>query len=100
MIIGLTIAEYKLDRGKFLSERLEQLRAQLEDRFIAQDEWQLVEASMYRFAKQRDQVYAMWTWPFGKAESVKYGGVFPGNLVVSLKGLKEFLDKIELAKIL
>ena len=98
--VNQALQEYKLDREKFLSERLEELHAQLDGRSIAQEERHRVEGDIDRFSKQRDQVYAMWTWPFGKAESIKYGFVLLGNLLVSLQGLKEFLDKLDLPKIL
>lgn len=98
--VNQALREYKLKKDKFLSERLEQLRAQLEDRSIIPDERQSVEADIDRFSKQRDQLYAMWTWPFGSAETIKYGIVFLGNLVVSLKGLVKFLENFEFAKFL
>lgn len=90
----------ELEREKFLSERLAELHTRLDARSITEEERKRVEGDIDRFSKQRDQVYAMWTWPFGKAESIKYGAVLLGNLLVSLQGLKEFLDKVELPKIL
>ena len=86
--VNQALREYKLEKEKFLSERLAQLRAQLEDRSLTPDDRQSVEAGIDRFSKQRDQLYAMWTWPFGSTESIKYGVVFLVNLLVSSKGLE------------
>lgn len=99
--VNQALRAYKLEKEKFLSELLEQLRAKREDRSITPDDRQSVEADIDRLSKQRDQLYAMRTWPFGRAESIKYSIVFLGNLVVSLTGLEvsglvsKILDKLQ-----
>ncbi len=88
--VNQVLRDYKLEKERFLYDRLEQLRAQLDDTSIAKDKRQSVDADIDRFSKQRDLLYAMRTWPFGGIDSIKYGVVLLGNLVASLQGLQNF----------
>ncbi len=95
--VNQALSDYKLTMERDLSERLEQLCAQLDVSSITTNERELVEANFDRFTKQRDLLYAMRTWPFRSADSLKYGIAMLGNVVVSLPGLLKFLGVIKFA---
>ena len=92
--VSQKLKDYKLEQEQILRNGLEQLRMQLDVDTIATEERQSVEAAIDRFSNQRDLLYAMRTWPFGSADSFKYGVVLLGTVAASLQAVLELLDKL------
>lgn len=92
--VSQKLKDYKLEQERFLREGLEQLRVRLDVDAIATEERQSIEAAIDRFSKQRDLLYAMRTWPFGSADSFKYGVVLLGTVAASVQAVLELLEKL------
>jgi|GEM_PF-5402685 len=85
---------YKLHKEREFSDKLSEHRARLEQKDLGVDERSSVESAIDQLSKDRTLLHNVRTWPFGKADSIDYGLVFIGNVLVTLKSFPKDLQEL------
>jgi len=85
---------YKLHKEKEFSDKLSEHRARLEQKDLGVEERSFIESAIEQLSKDRTLLHDVRIWPFGKADSINYGLVFIGNMLVTLKSFPKDLQEL------
>lgn len=93
--VNRVLVNYKLHQENEFSASLAEKRKLLEQQGLDAEGKKAVEEDIERLAKDRANLYQMWTWPFGKTQGVQYGLVFFGNLFISFESVIPLAPEIK-----